>query len=74
MAGKMLPELYQSMMGDKITSVIKKTCGQLTNTHIWTSKFAKFGIAVAAITVASQFFFGRLKNDIKVVPQESEAA
>ena len=63
-----------SFVGDSLPSMLRKTCDNITNTRLWINKFAKLGIAVAAITVASQFFFGRLNRDVKIQPQERKAA
>ena len=68
------PSYSQSFLGDSMPSMLKKACDSIYNTRIWTNKFAKLGIAAAAVTVLAQFFFGRLKNDIQIAKNDKEAA
>jgi len=49
-----------------IHEVVSKAANQLNNSKKWLKMFAGFGIGLVAVTVAAQFFFGRMTNPKKV--------
>jgi hypothetical protein len=52
-------------LGCATNDMLHKLANNKYNSKKWFSKFGKLGIAVAGITVASQFFMGRMKNPQK---------
>lgn len=72
---KLKSSLFHSMWGDSMTSMVRKSADNISNTAIWNKKFAILGGGVAAITVLSQFLFGRINLSQNVSQQkESEVA
>ncbi|MBO5947480.1 hypothetical protein J6Q66_01435 [bacterium] len=72
---KLKSSLFHSMWGDSMTSMVRKSADNISNTAIWNKKFAILGASVAAITVLSQFLFGRINLSQNVSQQkESEVA
>lgn len=60
----------QTMVGETLSKFTQKSAEQMHNTKHWTRLFGGIGLGVAIVTLASPFFFGKIKAPQKQANKE----